>query len=199
MKITAEMYQELAAGDELDLRLAPAEISPYQDAMDRSRCFVEISEGDEGLAAVRINFSGLLSKIPRKSNSARIYKRRDGTQFVGHDPQVTGQLRAMVSLYRRAVMTGDYMPSFGAERVHVHVWLANRNGRWDSHNTPKAIGDFLEEIKLINNDDQAQIWAGKKDLIVDEANSSTEILVVKWDHACKQIAAFNQSMVDLFK
>lgn len=197
MRMTAADY--LAIADESELTLSSSEVSPYHDALDRSSCKVTVSDGDEGLIAVRISFGGLLSKVPRKSNGAVIHKRRDGRPFVATDPKVTAQCRAMASLYRGAVADEGYVPRFRGEKVHVQVWLANRAGIWDSHNTPKAIGDFLQEVKLVDNDTSAQIWAIKKDFIVSERESTTEIMVVKWDYICTQVASFNSKMMGLFK
>ena len=196
-RMTAADYLMIA--DEAELSLSNAEVSPYHDALDRSKCSVTVSDGDDGLIAVRIVFSGLLSKVPRKSNGAVIHRRKDGKPFVSTDPKVTAQCRAMASLYRAGVADLGYVPRFRQEKVHVQVWLANRAGIWDSHNTPKAIGDFLQEVKLVDNDTNAQIWAMKKDYIVTERESTTEIMVVKWDYGCTKIAAFNDHIMGLFR
>jgi len=157
----------------------------YHSVIAKSWCKVDCVEDDDGLAVINLHYRGFLSKMPAKSNRKQIYNMvRNGKRvpFIANSSEVVAQIEAMKSLYFMAVANRfQSLPSFGDQKVHVHVSLANRAGRWDSHNTTKAIGDLLEELKIVSNDSQCQIWTQKKDFIVPERDSVTEIKIIRWD------------------
>lgn len=173
----------------------------YHEVMAKSWCKVDCIEDDDGLAIINLSYRGYLSKMPAKSNGKRIYTVNRGGRnvpFIANSGDVVAQIEAMKSLYFMAVANRfQALPSFGDQKVHVHVSLANRSGRWDSHNTTKAIGDLIEELKIVANDSQCQIWTQKKDFIVPERDSITEIKIIRWDKFSMLNANINKEVYAL--
>lgn len=52
----------------------------------------------------------------------------------------------------------------GASPIYVQVLLPDRPGVWDSHNYSKPIGDWLEDIGVIENDSRAIIHCYKRSI-----------------------------------
>lgn len=131
-------------------------------------------ENDQQLAAMCLTYSGPLAKFPSVANSrlvnfhkSPIAKQiRYGTKnsalhalakarvFNTANPNYKAHLEAMRILLDRR-MRSLSIPPFNDgpdRRLHVFILCGRILDRIDSHNTIKAICDFLEGAKLINND-----------------------------------------------
>jgi hypothetical protein len=117
------------------------------------------STGDE-LMNIQIEFTGALLQLP--SSNDRVPFRAGRFLTLDWHKEGAARLDAMTQLYTQALVTeGLPPPTFGKNPVHIHIVLGHRKGRWDCHNTPKAVCDWLEDIGLIDDDSRAQCWASR--------------------------------------
>lgn len=118
------------------------------------------------LQGVHITLQGKLRWFP--SNYYQPGTRKQGQRsypFIRRSPECLAYFAAAKELFEDACKRcGIDSPTFGKERVLVRFHLAKRErgGRFDSHNQSKGLGDWLEEIGLIENDSNAEIRCLKK-------------------------------------
>ena len=144
----------------------------YYEIFNCSKCQVKSIMDNNHIYGLDITFFGDLARMPGKSNDKDIGRRKSKSgkvvPFIRNSDQVIARKNAMVAHYRDACMNqGDPLRSFGDRLIHVHAWLANYKGNWDSHNCSKAIGDFLEEAAIINDDSTATIWCEKLPIFLE--------------------------------
>lgn len=169
----------------------------FNKAVEQSRCNVKSSLDDSGqLIALCIELAGDLAQIPSKSNSKEIGRKRVGNKLIPiirNSDSVIARCEALKQVYvARCLDQGDPLRSFGDRQVHVQVWLADAKGRWDSHNTTKAIGDFLEDAGIVNNDSNATIWADKTRR--PEYSEITRILIIDQNFVAKATVFFKYQL-----
>jgi hypothetical protein len=107
---------------------------------------------------------GQIAHFPSISNSHKaVFDKRASKGKVISSRKAKARLQVVTDLYHQeALSNSHYRISFGSEKVIAIVHLARKRGRWDSHNQPKAIGDWLENIGLIDDDKHLTIWAYKQ-------------------------------------
>lgn len=150
-----------------DNKKKPATADIYRQVKE-SFCVVKKFESNGNLCGLWIEFAGEAANIPSTSNSRAVrYRRLKGgsrvVPFIGKKSEHIATLTLMSKLYFLACIEAGHGPvNFGAERVSVTVHLAVRPGRWDSHNMAKPVGDWLEEVEIIDDDSRAEIHCYKK-------------------------------------
>ncbi len=147
------MTKHRAALTRQNLFLAPTKlkgqaVTIYSEYYAKSVCTVESLPG--GLV---IQFAGLLANPPNKSNDNTVIRGR-----IKRGIKTIGKMAAMRDLYIMALIDKGIMPPAFDVPVHVWIYLSPAASRQDSHNTPKAIGDWLEMVGIVENDKHAQIW-----------------------------------------
>ena len=71
-------------------------------------------------------------------------------------------LAEMTALWQRALyQSGEPLPTFGATLVRIFVVHAYKPRRYDSHNVPKAVCDWLQYIGVIEDDTNAECFCIK--------------------------------------
>ena len=132
----------------------------YKELVQTSGCRVICPRTTGEPLNLQIEFSGALLQLP-SNNDKRPFKAGRFTVVDWHK-EAAARLQAMTFLFTKATMqAGILPPSFGETPVHIQILLGHRKGRWDCHNTPKAVCDWLEDVKVIDNDSRAQCWATK--------------------------------------
>lgn len=129
----------------------------YQRARESEMRVTYHSNGDGSLKALLIDVRGYLSALPGKSNS---YTRGRGGVF--QSPEVRGRTQAMDELFEMWKLRLKRALSFDGD-VTVHVLCAKRKQKFDSHNVPKFVGDWLEKMGVLTDDSRAEIFAIKKE------------------------------------
>ncbi len=117
------------------------------------------------LCALVIELHGNAALFPSTSNSKQIYfNKRTGSRFVGKSHDAKKRLDLISALFLQEIVTRYNLPipSFGEFPIHVLALLADRPGRWDSHNYSKPIGDWLQATGIIDDDTHAEIYCVKK-------------------------------------
>lgn len=129
--------------------------------------------------SIRLDFENIT--FPSTSNNREIGYRwtfRDGQRvkvpFLMKNKQQLKALETISQLYGIALMENHMLvsPSLTG-KVTVLVLLAKKGGRWDSHNASKSIGDWLEDVGIIENDTDAEILCFKKAEYFETANTTT--------------------------
>ena len=113
-----------------------------------------------------IELYGDAALFPSTSNSKQIYyNKKTGARFVGKSHGAKNQLDLISAVFLQEILTRYTLPipSFGKFPIHVLALLAERPGRWDSHNFSKPIGDWLQSTGIIDDDTFAEIVCVKKD------------------------------------
>ncbi len=132
-------------------------VTIYSEYYAKSVCTVESLPG--GLV---IQFAGLLANPPNKSNDHAIAygSTKTGKRCIRikRGVKTEAKMAAMRDLYIAALIDKGIMPPAFDCPVHVWIYLSQAASRQDSHNTPKAIGDWLEMVGIVENDKHAQIW-----------------------------------------
>lgn len=123
------------------------------------------------LAGIWIEFAGPLARIPSSSN-AHIIRQAGKRRFVGRSTTTLNRLQAATWKYRQALIgISENAPSFLDTPVLVTVLLADKPGRWDDHNCAKFIGDWLQDVGIINDDQNAVINCYKKSRFADRGDT----------------------------
>lgn len=135
----------------------------------------------------RITLTGAASKIPAKSNDQRVFSMKKRNPITGKvqawnairpSTSVAAQMDALRDLYTRACCSaGMPLIRLGTAPSFVLVKLAQRRGRWDSHNTCKAVGDFLQDAGIIDDDCFLDIFASRY-VAPSQAENVTEIFIL---------------------
>lgn len=138
----------------------------YARAND-SFCVVEKFIAGDSLVGVWVEFGGAAGQIPSTSNSRMIRQTRLKTgkvvPMLMRKPAHQEKLNLLSKLYYLAwAEKKEAPPRFEETNVFVLAQLGTRPGRWDSHNMSKPIGDWLQDVELINDDARAEILCIKK-------------------------------------
>lgn len=158
-------------------RLNREDLAVFREIIAQSFCIVRKFTKDSRMVGLWIEFGGDAANIPSVSNARQIAwciaKGGKKRPIIRKTSNTIGRLEAMSHLFTEAVVKeGIGIPSFGETEVQVTALLAKRGGRWDSHNATKAIGDWLESVGILHDDQQAEIFTVKKSDYFDD----TEIL-----------------------
>ena len=165
--------------------------SEYKRLTNLASVSVRIDRDGLKLNAVELEFFGPLAVFPSTSNNRKIrYRQIRGKlhPFIGKSQDHIQRLNLAKAMYvAKMVESGLALPSFKDSLVHVQVLLANSRNIIDSHNHSKPIGDWLEEVSLIDNDKNAEIHCYKKaDYSLTGVNpDTTTILIRRREHVQK--------------
>lgn len=109
---------------------------------------------------VCIYLKGPLANIPSKGNSLiPLFKQK---RLINH-PSVKAYNQEFITRHTMAwVKLGIPQPDFGKNLVTVSIGLAQKPGRWDSHNANKLLADTLCQCGLYDDDSQAECHPYKK-------------------------------------
>lgn len=109
-----------------------------------------------------IELFGDASRIPSTSNNKRaFYIPKLKRAIITHSAEHKKRLKFLTNLYVEEVLRMGMLPPHMPELVTIIVILGKQ--RVDSHNMPKPIGDWLEEIGVLDNDIYAEILPFKAD------------------------------------
>lgn len=117
------------------------------------------------LCALIIELRGDAALFPSTSNSRQIYlNRKTGARFIGKSSSAKEQLDLISALFLQEIISRYNLPvpSFGEFPIHVLALLADRPGKYDSHNYSKPIGDWIQSTGIIDDDTYAEILCVKK-------------------------------------
>lgn len=103
-------------------------------------------------------------------------------------------LNELTALYIRECAINSLKPQFDGETTII-VLLGKRPGRWDSHNFSKSIGDWLQEMNIIEDDSKAEILCFKRDDYSDEGGDL--ILIQSRGQVYERTARYIESMFSL--
>lgn len=137
---------------------------------------------DHGLELVHIILEGALSFFTNTTNSREIGWRR--TSYGGNSPFIRKSakqkqvLDVASALYAsECVRQGMPLPNFGDKLVTIWIYLRDMRRRFDSHNYPKSILDWLEGLCLFDDDSQAEVHCIKKSERNIPDSHTTEIVI----------------------
>lgn len=121
-----------------------------------------------------IAFGGVAAALPSKANAYRAYRRR-----IVVAPRVKGITEALTALLEKALAEAGCPGIKFVGQVCVDVYCGHRAGRWDSHNSPKFVGDWLQKLGIIGDDSNAEILPYKKSDYLDDKDllATTEIII----------------------
>lgn len=156
---------------------APDKGKNASEIAEASICHVQVFRYPEWqpeageLASIWIEFAGPLANIPSSSNT-HVIRQAGNKRFVGRSSTTLDRLQAATWKYRGALMeTGENAPSFLDTPVLVTALIAHKPGRWDDHNCTKFIGDWLQDVGIINDDQNAVINCYKKSRFPDRGDT----------------------------
>lgn len=173
-----------------------------------SDCNIRVKTFKDSLSSVWISFSGPCAHFPSTSNSREIgFKRIRGRSFklpyIRRSAESLTRLKVASTLYYQQAHLFEAqlgIPlAFGDEKTHCLVLLAKHSRRADSHNYSKPIGDWLQEIGLINNDANTEIHCFWKhhyeDLPLDPA--VTDIIITNFSKTHAHTSLLISSIIGL--
>lgn len=139
---------------------------------------------------LRIDLSGSLSAIP--STNRRVIARGRLIRC----PKAQAKLNAMTRLFINATASDPDSVRFGDEPIHVtlvcgerYSKIGSRIGRWDSHNLPKMLCDWLETVGIVNDDSRAEVTVVKRKDYFGDAQPITTIIIQPYEMVKPQLAA----------
>lgn len=135
--------------------------------VSESGCTLWLWGDKEAPYGLWIVFSGMAASLP--SNELR----------TGLSNRTSGIIQGMTDLLRAEQIKQ------GLERVKfsgftkITILCGEQPGAWDKHNTPKLVGDWLQDREIIENDSKAEILSFKKEYYpdVDEYRATTLIII----------------------
>lgn len=114
---------------------------------------------------LRIDLRGPLSAIPNTQSGRRNAK--NGQNF--RDPKKVAHLTEMFWKFHSETRMIRPLVKYGNIPVHVTLICGERYTKrghkipkWDDHNLCKSVGDWLQEVGVIDNDSNAEIQAIKR-------------------------------------
>lgn len=148
-----------------------------------SLCTAKLFGTRESPTGLWIAFAGRAAALPSKANSYQIqwrYSQR-GIRIpkIVRGPGERGVGDALTALLIKALKDiGAYGVRFSGS-VCIDVYCGERVGRWDSHNSPKFVGDWLQRIGIIGDDSLAEILPYKKADYFEDKDilGTTEIII----------------------
>jgi len=156
-----------------------------------SEMAVSAEADDRGLAAVRIDITGELSRIPSLKNS-----KLPGRNFI--NPDTMQRLKALDVLYFQAVAARLGSLSFGTEEVLGLLICGKRPVRFDLDNCAAAVKDWLEPatkrgrgwgVGLVEDDARLNILPVRGELTGLDVRRSVLILR-RWVDVKRSFATF---------
>lgn len=139
----------------------------YNKYIEDSTCTVQLWKKQGVIKGLWIAFAGSASHFPSVSNSKAIgwiNKKGGGKRpTIRKNDSHLAKLSVMTALYgEELIQKGISFVGFDDMDVTVTCLIAEKSGTWDSHNYCKCIGDWLEDVGIINNDSKAEIHCYKK-------------------------------------
>lgn len=139
-----------------------------------------------GYFGVHIEFTGPLAHFPSTSNDRDIgylwgknrFQQKTRRPFIKLTDSARVRLQAAKQAFTIALCTaGHYLPYFGSTPVSVLALFADKSGRWDSHNMSKPLGDWLEDVGIIDDDANADIDCKKLCFFPWSNRETTRIII----------------------
>lgn len=174
-------------------RLNGEDLAVFKETISDSFCIVRKFVKNSEMVGLWIEFGGSVANIPSVSNSRQVAwcntKSGKKRPIIRKTSNTIGRLEAMSHLFTEAVVKeGIGIPSFGETEVQVTALLAKRGGRWDSHNASKALGDWLETVGILHDDQQAEILTIKKsEYFQDSEMLGTTLLIIQPKQQVKSV------------
>jgi len=109
-----------------------------------------------------IYLKGPIASIPSKGNSLIPIRTKTGARLINSSEVKLYNHEFTYRFTMACVKLGLLLPSFGKNLVTVSIGLAQKPGRWDSHNVNKLLADLLCKCGLFDDDSQAECFAYKK-------------------------------------
>lgn len=152
-----------------------------------SFCTVQIFGAVDNPTGLWIGLGGHAARLPSKTNRRALYTHmvKGGKRIyrIGQAPRERGVTDAMTTLLQEAMLVKKISNIRFAGLVSVLVLCADAPGTWDSHNTVKFVGDWLQSVGILANDSNAEILAFKKGdyLESSELVGVTQIVILPRD------------------
>jgi len=141
---------------------------------------------------VRIDLRGDLSALPSVTNRRIICRGR-----LIKEPKAQQAIHDLTWLFKQESNLIAPLVRFGAEPVHViailgerYDRLGRRRSRWDSHNMAKVIGDWLQMIEVIDDDQRAEIMCVKRIDYFGDDQLLTSIIIQPKKRVANCLGAF---------
>jgi Holliday junction resolvase RusA-like endonuclease len=138
---------------------------------------------------LRLDIGGSLSAIP--STNRRIIAR--GRLI--RDPKAQRTLNDLAALYHEE--TAGMEVGFAKEPVHItfvcgerYSKVGHKIGRWDSHNLPKMLCDWLETVGVIQDDCRAEVLVVKRKEYFNDAAPHTTIIIQPYELVAERLRSF---------
>lgn len=166
----------------------------YNHLVANSRCRVICPNPIAAeLLTLQIEFTGELMQMPSANDKFIFMAGR--RPILGWHKEAQARLDAMKTLFTKAVMDlGILPPTFHDAFVHVQTILGHSKGRWDCHNTTKAVCDWLEDVGVIKDDARAQAWTSKAAWF-ELPQDRTTIIITRLQWVSGAIRRFNQDLL----
>lgn len=114
-------------------------------------------DANDRITCLGIKLSGRYAHFPSNcwgimSNNGR------GRRWIGYNTRTRKHLDQLTTLYELEAAKLPHRPNFEDRLVYVSVFLCERQRRvkWDSHNQPKVLCDWLERVGIVNDDTAAE-------------------------------------------
>lgn len=129
---------------------------------DNTYCRVQEFKKEGSIIGLWIEFVGNELRFPSKNRKIVAFNRRTKKPFIRKDDKALKSIEALTWLYKSACKEKTF--SFGDSLVSVICLIpppASGN-LYDSHNLNESIADWLQQIKVVNNDTQIEILCIKR-------------------------------------
>lgn len=152
-----------------------------------SFCTVEAFGASDNPTGLWIGLGGYAANLPSKTNRRALYTQvtKGGKRIyrIGQAPRERGVTDAMTTLLQETLAFKKLSNIRFTGLVSVLVLCADKAGTWDSHNTVKFVGDWLQSVGILSNDSNAEILAFKKGdyLETSELRGTTQIVILPRD------------------
>ena len=135
---------------------------------------------------IKLQWEGHL--LPSTSNNRTIGRTPRGRPFLMKNLKHQSMLNHLSQeLKATCLKEGITHLSFKNDEVFVLALFPAKNRIWDSHNMSKALGDWLEDVRIIENDSKAEIICLKKQDYAVFPKETTDIFIIKRGFTAKLI------------
>jgi hypothetical protein len=106
------------------------------------------------------------------------------------------RLKALTVLYRQEVIKPVRLPCTKEIPWSFHCYVSSFSNRTDSHNIPKALCDWMEEIGLIDNDLYIDLACYRKKNFNDSDVDSLEIIGIPYNFSKDKICTMKNELME---
>lgn len=125
-----------------------------------------------------IRLTGPCAQIPSSSNT-HVIARCGRRLTIRKSDRTLNCLAELTALWTRTIyQDGKSPPSFGNTPVRIFIVHAKKPRRFDSHNVPKAVCDWLQARGVIEDDTHAECFCIKAQDYPDQCNQDETTITI---------------------